>query len=29
VSVIQATTRIPEGALITVDGSTGTVTIVG
>ncbi len=29
VSVIQATSRIPEGALITVDGSTGTVTIVG
>ena len=29
VSVIRATERIPEGALITVDGSTGTVTIVG
>lgn len=29
VSVIQATARIPEGALITVDGSTGSVTIVG
>jgi rifampicin phosphotransferase len=29
VSVVQATERIPEGALITVDGSTGTVTIVG
>ena len=28
-SVIQATTRIPEGAMITVDGSTGSVTIVG
>jgi rifampicin phosphotransferase len=29
VSVIHATDRIPEGALITVDGSTGTVTIIG
>ena len=28
-SVIQATARIPEGALITVDGSTGSVTIIG
>jgi pyruvate,water dikinase len=29
VSVIQATARIPEGAMITVDGSTGSVTIIG
>jgi pyruvate,water dikinase len=28
VSVVQATRRIPDGALITVDGSTGTVTIL-
>ena len=28
VSVIQATSRIPEGALISVDGSTGTVTVL-
>ncbi len=28
VSVIQATSRIPEGALITIDGSTGTVTVL-
>lgn len=28
VSVVQATRRIPDGALITVDGSRGTVTIV-
>ena len=28
VSVVDATKRIPEGATITVDGSTGTVTIV-
>ncbi len=29
VSVLRATDRIPEGALITMDGSTGTVTIIG
>jgi pyruvate,water dikinase len=29
VSVHDATSRIPEGATITVDGSTGTVTVVG
>ena len=29
VSVIRATDRIPDGALVRVDGSTGTVTIVG
>lgn len=29
VSVIRATDRIPEGAQITIDGSTGTVTVVG
>lgn len=28
VSVVQATERIPDGAIITVDGSTGTVTVV-
>jgi rifampicin phosphotransferase len=28
VSVVQATARIPEGALISIDGSTGTVTIL-
>ena len=29
VSVQRATDLIPEGAIITVDGSTGTVTIIG
>lgn len=28
VSVVQATARIPEGALISIDGSTGTVTVL-
>ena len=28
VSVGQATERIPDGATITVDGSTGTVTVI-
>jgi pimeloyl-ACP methyl ester carboxylesterase len=28
VSVVQATARIPEGALISIDGSTGTVTVI-
>jgi len=28
VSVVQATERIPDGATITVDGSTGTVTVI-
>jgi pyruvate,water dikinase len=28
VSVTDATDRIPDGAVITVDGSTGTVTVV-
>ncbi|MEY4231665.1 MAG: hypothetical protein RLZZ362_2514 [Actinomycetota bacterium] len=28
VSVFQATSRIPEGALISIDGSTGTVTVL-
>jgi hypothetical protein len=29
VSVLRATDRIAEGSLITMDGSTGTVTILG
>jgi pyruvate,water dikinase len=28
VSVLDATQRIPDGALVTVDGTTGTVTLV-
>jgi pyruvate,water dikinase len=28
VSVTDATDRIPDGAIVTVDGATGTVTVV-